>query len=64
VQIQCTIALLSDAQTEGSLLRLNHDCHTIMEKHITIPMTTPAQQAYGQPSQESPKNIRDKPVDG
>jgi len=41
VQMQSTIAIVSDAQTEGKKcllhLHLNHDCHAIIEKHITIP---------------------------
>jgi len=40
VQMQCTIALVSYAQTEGKVsvsLHLNHDCHTMIYKRITIP---------------------------
>jgi len=38
LQIQCAIALVSDAQTEGKrILRLNHYCHAIIEKHILVP---------------------------
>jgi len=29
--------LVSDAQTEGKVLHLNHECHAIIEKRITIP---------------------------
>jgi len=37
VQTQCIIALVSDAQKAKFLLRLNHDFHAIIGKHIATP---------------------------
>ena len=54
VQIQCTIALVSDAQIEGTASS-NHDCPAITGKHITNTFAASALLAYGQPSQKAPK---------
>jgi len=63
VQIQCTVALVSDAQTEGkvsvtpkSWLSRNN------RKAYYNAFAASAQQAYGQPSQETPNNTHDKSI--
>jgi len=58
VQIQRTIALLSDAQRAKRLFHINLDCHTIIEKHYNN-FAASAELAYGQPCRDAPKNIRD-----
>jgi len=63
--MQCTIALVSDAQTEGKvsvtpkswLPRNNRKTY-----YNTFAAST--ELAYGQPSQEAPKNTRDQLTDG
>jgi len=63
--MQCTIALVSDAQTEGkvpvtpkSWLPRNN------RKMYYNTFAASAELSYGQPSQEAPKNIRYQPIDG
>jgi len=57
VQIQCAIALVSDAQkVKCLLLHLNRYCYAIIEKHYNTSAAS-AVLAYGQPSQETRKNI-------
>jgi len=65
VQIQCSIALVTHAKTEGkvsvtakSWLPRNN------RKTFYNTFVASAQLAYGQPSQETPKNTRDQPIDG
>ena len=65
VQMQCTIGLVSDAQTEGKMsvtpkswLSRNN------RKTYYNTFAASAKLASGQPSQEAPKNIRGQPVDG
>jgi len=67
VQLNCTVALVSDthAQTEGKVsVTLNHNCPAITEKTYYNTFAASAELAYGQPSQEAPKNIRGQPIDG
>jgi len=63
--MQCTIALVSDAQTEGKVsVTLKSWLPRNNRKKYYSTFTASAEQAYGQPSQEAPKNIRDQPTDG
>jgi len=65
MQCRRTFPLVSDAQTEGKvsvtpkswLPRNNRKTYY----HIFAAST---ELAYGQPTQEAPKNIRDQPTDG
>jgi len=50
-------------QKAKCLLRLNHGCHAIIEKHYNT-FVASAQLACGQLPQEAPKNIRDQLIDG
>jgi len=66
IDLQCTIALVSDAQKAKCkcMLRLNHDCHAIIErKRYFNTFAASAEKAYGQPSQETPQNVREQPID-
>jgi len=62
--MQCTIALVSDAQAEGNVSVtpkwwLPHN----NRKTYYNTFAASAELAYGQPSQEAPKNIRDQAID-
>ena len=63
--MQCTTVFVSDAQTEGTVsvtpkswLSLNN------RKTYYTTSAASAELAYGQPSQEPPKNVHDQPIDG
>jgi len=65
VQIQWTIALVSDAQTEGKVSVTPKSW--LPSNNMKLYYNTFAasvQLAYGQLSQETPKNTRDQPIDG
>ena len=65
VHMQCTIALVSDAQTERKVSVTPKSwlpCNDRKTYYNTFAAS--ADLAYGQPSQEVPNNIRDQPIDG
>jgi len=66
VQMQCKIALVSDAQTEGKKVSVSPKSWLPRNNRKTCynKFTSSAGLAYGQPSQEAPKNICDQPTDG
>jgi len=59
--MQCTITLVSDAQTEG---KVSVTPKSWLPRNNRKTFAASAELAYGQPSQEAPKNIRDQPIDG
>jgi len=63
--MQCTIALVSDAQTEGKV-SVTPKSWLPRNNRKTYYNTVAASAAlgYGQSSQEAPKNIRDQLSDG
>ena len=64
-QMQCTTALVSDAQAEGKVsVRSKSWLQSNNRKTDYNTFVAFAELAYGQPSQEAPKNIRDQPIDG
>jgi len=63
--MQCTIALVSDAQTEGTLsVSPKSLLPRSNRKTYYNTFAVSAVLACGQPSQEAPKNIRNQPTDG
>jgi len=65
VQMQCTIALLSNAQTEGKASVTPKSWLSRNDRKIYYhSFAASAELAYGQPYQDAPKNMRDQPFDG
>ena len=65
--MQCTVTItnISDAQTESKLsVTPKSWLPSNNRKKYYNTFAASAELAYGQPSQEAPKNIRDQPTDG
>jgi len=63
--VYCTIALVSDAQTDGKV-SVSHKSWLPCDNRKTYYniFAASAELTYGQPSQDAPKNIRDQSTDG
>ena len=64
--MQCTIALVSNTQTDGKVSVILTPKSWLLRNNRKTYYNTfaaSAELAFGQPSQEAPKNIPDKPID-
>ena len=63
--MQCAIVLVSDTQTESKVSVTPKSWWSPRNNRKTYynTLVASAELAYGQPSQEAPKNMRDQPID-
>jgi len=65
VEMQCTMALVSDAQIEGASVTPKSwlSCNN-KKTYYNNTLPSSVELVYGQPLEDAPKNVRDQPTDG